>query len=109
MPLQAQHLQQQGYHRLLIEEILHLQGQGGLNAPHPIVYIVLLAYTQGILQHLALYRAAGIYLLLHAGIHLLPETGNRTHTGRMNLAQTLQNLGGPQVYSQRTAGSYAQI
>ena len=86
MAFQAQRLQQQRNHRLLVEEVLHLQGQRRKDATHLIVDVILPAHTQGILQHLTLDGAAVIYLFLHTSIDLFPETGNGTHTGRMHLA-----------------------
>ena len=54
--------------------------------------IVFLADSQGAFKQFPLHTASILYLRLDSHIHLLPETWNRRHTGRMRLSHRLLNL-----------------
>ena len=109
LTLQAQILQQQGDDRLFVEHVLHLQPDGRHKPAHAILDIVLLANFQGVEHEVALYGAAGVYLLLHTGIDLLPETRNCRHAGGVHLKHGLQHVLRAQVHCQRGTEADAEI
>ena len=85
--LEAEGLLEQGDDGLLVEGIAQLQLQRRHEAPHHIIDIVFLTYRQRIQHQLTLHGAAAGNLLLHTGIHLLPEARHGSHAGGVHLAQ----------------------
>ena len=65
-------------------------------------------YLQGMLEELALDGRAGLDLLLHAHVDLLPEAGHSRHAGGMRLAHGLLHLQGIGIDDEAGAHSDAQ-
>lgn len=74
------------------QSVFHLHRQRNPLAVSQILHIALLSHRQCMQEQLALNGTSAVDLLFHTHIHLLPETRNTRHAGRMGFAQRLLNF-----------------
>ena len=106
--LQAQLLAYQREDGLVEQLVLQMQRQGRLLAGGQVFYVMTAAYLLRMAEQLTLHATAGLDLLLHTLIYLLPETGYTRHTSGMLLAHRLLNLLRIGVHNQSGTNGDAQ-
>ena len=82
----------QTQHRLVVQTVAKRQGKWRAPSMTQVVYVVLTANTEGMIEKTLLHTSRMVDTVFHCNIDFLPEARHCRHTGGMSLTHRLLNL-----------------